>query len=292
MILFACLLVGGALAGEPVVPTDGPDDAESVATTDAAQPPAVPEVPPPSDGEVIAHLARMGAPEAAFALALREAWRAPEAERLQAQIAATRWLFDHQRFDLAARHLAALPPTDAGELVRAHVLYRAGRFEEAAHVADGLELPEAGYLQGWAALQTEDLAAAGAAFRAVGADPVFGPRAQALVAELEGGLRVPHRAPALAGLMSTIVPGSGQLYVGRTGEAISALVFNGLLAAATTHLLLQREWFGGAVVGLVGISFWGGNTMSAVNGARRFNETRWAETVGALPGPPAFSFDP
>ena len=81
----------------------------------------------------------------------------------------------------------------------------------------------------------------------------------------------PRRAPALAGVLSTLLPGAGQLYVGRPGEAASAFFVTGGLSAGTALFAVDDKWPGAVVLGLLGLSYWVANVVSAVSGARRFN---------------------
>lgn len=44
-----------------------------------------------------------------------------------------------------------------------------------------------------------------------------------------------RKRPGVAALMSAVLPGSGKIYAGKTGEGISAFIFNGTLAALTAE---------------------------------------------------------
>jgi hypothetical protein len=101
-------------------------------------------------------------------------------------------------------------------------------------------------------------------------------RSQAAVAVLEG--HDWHRPPALAGAMSLILPGSGQLYAGHAGDGVMAFVANGTLATFTYSLMRQgieqdRGWevgMGTVLGGMTALS-WTSNVIGAAQGAKRAN---------------------
>ena len=46
------------------------------------------------------------------------------------------------------------------------------------------------------------------------------------------GTQLPKRSPLLAGFLSTVVPGTGRLYTGRVGDALTSLMTVGLTGLA------------------------------------------------------------
>jgi TM2 domain-containing membrane protein YozV len=81
----------------------------------------------------------------------------------------------------------------------------------------------------------------------------------------------PYKSPAIAGIFSAIIPGSGKMYVGEWGDGITALLATGLLAflaydnfKADHH---TRAWI---FTGL-GLLFYAGNIYGSIAAAQIFN---------------------
>lgn len=209
--------------------------------------------------ETAERLADVGLVEQGYAELVRAADTDPEGPW---DLQAGGLLWDHDRWDLAARHFQP-----SGGLPYGYSLYRSGQYG-AAVVALQDHDPE---LAGFAALRIDDTERALALWDGGGATQQvsdWGP--------------LPHRRPALAASLSALLPGAGQAYNGRWGEATSALLVNGLLIGSTATLLSREEWFAGASVGLLAASFYGGNIFSAMWGARRFNRLAQQDRVDEL----------
>lgn len=126
------------------------------------------------------------------------------------------------------------------------------------------------------------------------------PRAAAAAAALSQP--VPYRSPALAGAMSAVLPGSGQLYAGHTGDAVMAFLANGTLATWSAVLIGhgladERGWEvgAGAVIGGMAALSWTSNVIGASRGARRANQhalRRSAEAALREADDPALVRDP
>lgn len=83
--------------------------------------------------------------------------------------------------------------------------------------------------------------------------------------------RIPRRDPTIAGILSGILPGAGQLYCGNYADAALSMLFVGLFGLAC-HESLESDIESGAVIfGTVGLSFYFGNIRNAVEGAKNFN---------------------
>ena len=93
---------------------------------------------------------------------------------------------------------------------------------------------------------------------------------------------VEWRSPWLAGTMSAILPGSGQVYCGRYQEGIWAFVMCGVFAAATYESFNQDfEWVGAAAA-LTGLSWYSGNIYGAVNAAHKHNRRARAQRIRSV----------
>jgi hypothetical protein len=88
--------------------------------------------------------------------------------------------------------------------------------------------------------------------------------------------------PALAGVLSSILPGAGQVYAGSWQAAAVTLVLNGLFVTATVELALDKQYFTAAAAGTAASFFYVGGIMNAVDLARRRNEQGGAPHADAL----------
>jgi hypothetical protein len=107
-------------------------------------------------------------------------------------------------------------------------------------------------------------------------------QAAALRVALEEVERAPRRSPALAGVLSAVVPGLGHAYAGDPAGAAGALALNGLFVWATVDAFRDRRYGLGSLL-LVGESIWyGGAIFGAVAEAMRFNRDARLEAVGRV----------
>ena len=115
---------------------------------------------------------------------------------------------------------------DAGE----YSLARTALFELLHSTEDTETVAAAHYLRGWCYVRTSDWNKAISELRRVDTrqtDTPHGKNARRLADLLLEKTPLPHKSPQLAGWLSTVVPGSGQLYVGRIREGILAAVLGG-----------------------------------------------------------------
>ncbi len=80
------------------------------------------------------------------------------------------------------------------------------------------------------------------------------------------------RSPVAAGMMSGVLPGSGQLYCGRPGDAAAAFFLTGLFGAATWEAVDEDLPIVAGLTAAVGLIFYIGNVYGGVNAAHRYNE--------------------
>lgn len=85
--------------------------------------------------------------------------------------------------------------------------------------------------------------------------------------------------PWLAGLLSAVLPGAGQLYNRRPLDAALAFVLTGATTTGTVVLLAREkpEWGFAIPLGLLALVFYSGNIVNAVGDANRLNEQTWAD---------------
>ena len=81
----------------------------------------------------------------------------------------------------------------------------------------------------------------------------------------------PYKSPALAGILSTVIPGSGKMYVGEWGDGITALLATGLLAfLAYDNFNANHKTRAWIFTGL-GAFFYAGNIYGSIASAQIFN---------------------
>lgn len=81
----------------------------------------------------------------------------------------------------------------------------------------------------------------------------------------------PRKSPLLAGILSAVVPGSGQAYAGKHRDGLVALLVNGLFIAGTAVAIDQENYATAAIVGGIGLPFYLGNVYGAANAANQWN---------------------
>ena len=82
---------------------------------------------------------------------------------------------------------------------------------------------------------------------------------------------LPRKSPLTAGILSAIVPGSGHMYAGHSGDGATALLLNGLFIAGTAVAIQQENYAVAGVVGIIGLPFYIGNIYGAANAATKWN---------------------
>lgn len=110
--------------------------------------------------------------------------------------------------------------------------------------------------------------------------------------------RVPLKSPGVAGTLSALLPGAGQLYVDRPRDALVSFLLNGATVAGALAAFNNDEEVAGALLCLLELSWYSGNINNAVTGAHTTNTRRrerllqryelqcgWVASPGASPGP-------
>src|SRR5262249_28910226 len=136
------------------------------------------------------------------------------------------------------------------------------------------------YLLGWSYLRARQWPEASQTFETIDTTSPLFPSSRALADAAREGELLPRKSPALAGLMSAAIPGSGHFYTGRWRDGTIALLLNGAFlaagieavsagneAAAGLLLFFEAAWYSGAIYG-------------AVNAAYKYNrdlEDRWLQ---------------
>jgi tetratricopeptide (TPR) repeat protein len=149
---------------------------------------------------------------------------------------------------------------------------------------------QARYQQGWTFLYRRQWQDAARQLQQVAPDSPLYKAAQRLAEEALAGEQISPKSPVVAGFLSAVVPGSGQLYNGRVGDALLAFLLNSLFIAGITQAMTHHEYAVAGVLGFFEVGWYAGNVYGAINGAHKENryavETylRNLETRFRLPG--------
>jgi hypothetical protein len=81
------------------------------------------------------------------------------------------------------------------------------------------------------------------------------------------------RRPWLAGTLSAVLPGAGQIYAGSWQSAAVAFALNAVWLTATVELMRHRLYFTGSAAALVTSVFYVGSIANAADLARRHNQS-------------------
>lgn len=101
----------------------------------------------------------------------------------------------------------------------------------------------------------------------------------------EEGKALPSKSPLLAGFLSTVLPGSGRVYVGRLNDALLTVFFLGILGWGTydgfaeNGVSSRKGW----ILGTLGSIFYLGNIYGSVVAAQTHNRRTEAAFLATIP---------
>ena len=136
---------------------------------------------------------------------------------------------------------------------------------------DQEESSYAQYQLGWSYLYRRQWTKASNAWQQVSPNHRLYPAAQQLIAESKTGSELPRKSPVIAGILSTLLPGSGQLYNRRLGDAALAFLLNGLFIAGSIEAIQHGQLAVAGVLSFFEAGWYVGNVLGAVNGAHKHN---------------------
>ena len=182
-------------------------------------------------------------------------------------------------------------PDEPGRALATHLLaaslFDGGRYRGGEELLPGPGLtPRALALRGLCRMTRGAWEVAAADFDAGAAaapEPALAARLSRLGDAALEGPDLPGRSPGLAMVMSALLPGSGQIYTGRTHDGLRHLLFNGALVYTLVKLIRDDHYPAAYLVGTIGVPFYVGNIRGAGYGARAYNRDRRLEHVaGAI----------
>jgi tetratricopeptide (TPR) repeat protein len=127
------------------------------------------------------------------------------------------------------------------------------------------------YQRGWALLYQRKWQDASRQFQQITPESPFYRLAHRLAEEVLVSDQLPSKSPLVAGILSGVLPGSGQLYNGRRGDALLAFFLNGLFIAGITQAVAHEELAIAGVLSFFEVGWYIGNIYGAINGAHKYN---------------------
>jgi len=208
---------------------------------------------------------------------------APEAPRAALRIgesllAGERWKDAESALQ---RVLSSYPHSAAAEqagLLLSEVAYRQQRYslasEQFRRLAETAKTPQASaqarYRLAWSEIEQRKFAAAVEELNRLDS-----PQADSLAAALAGRQPIAEKSPLLAGSLSGLLPGAGQLYTGNPRDAGLAFALNAAFIWAAVEAFDHDNEALGGILCFFEIGWYGGNIYNAVNHAHRSNQRRY-----------------
>ncbi len=153
------------------------------------------------------------------------------------------------------------------------------------------ELADAATLRiGWSSLRRGDWSQAEQEFRKVSAGSRLYTEAQGLAESAKLYPDIPKKSPSLAGGLSAVLPGSGQLYAGRPGDAASSFLLNGAFIWAATEAFRNDNKVTGGILLFFEAGWYLGNIYNAMGSVHKYNRQMEQEYLKELQSRYTLSF--
>lgn len=137
---------------------------------------------------------------------------------------------------------------------------------------------------GWAYLRKGDWRQAQDAFQGLPQDSPLHMQAEGLSKETGRYPDIPKKSPYLAGGLSAVLPGAGQLYVGRPMDAAASFLLNGLFIWATVDAFKKDNNVTGGILLFFESGWYLGNVYNAVSSAHKYNKKAEQDFLDGLQG--------
>lgn len=167
----------------------------------------------------------------------------------------------------------------------AYSLARTTLFELLHASADTEVAAAAHYLRGWCYIHTNDWNKAITELRRADTLQIDTSRrkeARRLADTLLAETPLPHKSPQMAEWLSTVVPGSGQFYVGNVKEGILAAALSGTFIYLAVDAIRERRYVDCTGIAFVGWQFYWGNRINARRLASEYNKNYEQKLIQTL----------
>ena len=131
-------------------------------------------------------------------------------------------------------------------------------------------------------LELQEWLEAAGSFRKVKPHSRFFLEADHLAEEAKKLPLLPLKKPALAGILSATIPGSGQIYAQRYRDGISAFLVNGGFVWGIAEAFHQDQTSLGAILLFIELGWYAGNIYSAVNSTKKYNQQKIEKKITPL----------
>jgi tetratricopeptide (TPR) repeat protein len=135
---------------------------------------------------------------------------------------------------------------------------------------------------GWSYLRQGNWRQASEEFQKLPSDSPLHSQAEGLANEAKNYPDIPKKSPVLAGSLSAVLPGSGQLYIDRPGDALVAFLLNGAFILATVEAFHHDNNVTGGILLFFETGWYLGNIYNAVNGANKYNRRSEQQFLNTL----------
>jgi tetratricopeptide (TPR) repeat protein len=201
-----------------------------------------------------------------------------------------RWLQAYEVFRQVTRVAPDPASKEAAALGMAESQARRGAHGEAIRLYGGViatypgtpTADRAAYLRAWSQLWLRQWEEARHPFAAIAETSPYYPSGQRLAAALDPLPTLPRRSPTVAQVLSTILPGAGQIYTGQTIDGLIGLGVHGALIAGTTGAVLAGLKGAGGIGAFVTWGFYRTQRGNAAVSAREFNTQAEERFLGQL----------
>ena len=102
-------------------------------------------------------------------------------------------------------------------------------------------------------------------------DTPFAEVSDRLARRIKNADTLPHRSPTVAGVLSALVPGSGQVYTGRTTDGLYTFLGMVVLGSASFYYADQERYEVAIPVGVLSLFFYGNGIYQSIQSAQGFN---------------------
>ncbi len=85
--------------------------------------------------------------------------------------------------------------------------------------------------------------------------------------------RASYKSAGLAKFLSTILPGSGQMYAGDWRDALNSLALNGLTIGLLANAIYRKDYTDAALISSISMRYYMGNRYRAEVDVRKYNES-------------------
>ena len=162
---------------------------------------------------------------------------------------------------LAARELYAAAAYDRGDFAEAR-----RRYQQLQEILGAAAPPLAAARIGLSYLAENRIDEAAESFARL--DRATAPELPQALADYR---QLPRKSPLLAGTLSALLPGAGQLYTGRPRQAAVALALNAAFIYGAIEAWHNDNHAVAGILALFEIGWYGGNVVNALNNAHKFN---------------------